>query len=354
MRRPPRARTRGARHAGAGRATAARRFGGATKALSRASPSSPRYRPASSGTSRISAGAARRTSPLIPVALCTTANSTVRAASPNRMRWSRRGMHGRLGAARQDALGIFRSRARGWTNVCCGEKPRSGDAAEPTGAAVDLEPDLAAAVGAVAAPAAGKLREQAEAEAFGPDGLGIEAVALVGDLDAREILRQAGEEDDALVAAQTGVPDGGADDLRGEEGDGGVDVLVQAMAGQRAARQPRRLGARLEGQEHFAALGGDGHGRGLPRPALPHARGARIIGRLTRDVPRRMGPRGAHAGALGGAGPDVHHHSGTPAPRGMNITRCGPFARRSRPPRRRRPRRRPARTRTADGAGRRA
>src|SRR4051794_631860 len=206
MRRPPRARTRGARQAGAGRATAARRFGGATKALSRASPSSPRYRPASSGTSRISAGAARRTSPLIPVALCTTANSTVRAASPNRMRWSRRGMHGRLGAARQDALGIFRSRARGWTNVCCGEKPRSGDAAEPTGAAVDLEPDLAAAVGAVAAPAARELRGQPGAEAPRPGGLGVEAPPPGGGPDARGVLPPGGGEDEGPGVGQPRGP----------------------------------------------------------------------------------------------------------------------------------------------------
>src|SRR6185295_20414120 len=97
---------------------------------------------------------------------------------------------------------------------CGAAAPSGGRAAEATGSPVDLEPDLAAALVAVDAPAARQLREQAQPEALGLHGLGIEAVALVGDLDAREVLAQPGEEHDALVAAQARVAHRVADDLR--------------------------------------------------------------------------------------------------------------------------------------------
>src|SRR4051812_33300393 len=93
----------------------------------------------------------------------------------------------------------------------CGEIARSGGATEAARPAVHLEPDLAAAVGAVAPPTARELREQPQPEALGPDGLRVEAVALVGHLDARVVLGEAREEDDALVAPQAGVADGVAD-----------------------------------------------------------------------------------------------------------------------------------------------
>ena len=50
----------------------------------------------------------------------------------------------------------------------------SGGAAEAARAAVDLEPDLAAASVAVDTPPARELREQAQAEALGLDRVGIE------------------------------------------------------------------------------------------------------------------------------------------------------------------------------------
>src|SRR3954470_10158839 len=116
----------------------------------------------------------------MPVAVWTSANSSVRAASPSRSRWSRRGMDRRLGIAGADGLGRTRNSPRGWTNVWCGlfSAPacrRSGGAAEAPRPAVDLEPDLAAAVRAVDAPVVRQLREQAQAEALGLDHLRIEA-----------------------------------------------------------------------------------------------------------------------------------------------------------------------------------
>src|SRR5918911_1512542 len=143
----------------------------------------------------MSTGADKRTSGLMPVALWTSANASVRAASPSRSRWSRRGMHRRLRIAGADALGRTRNGAGIWTNVWCGVAARrraSGGAPEAARAAVDLEPDLAAAVGAVDAPVACQLGEQAQAEALRLDQLGIEAAALVGDLDAGVVLGEAG------------------------------------------------------------------------------------------------------------------------------------------------------------------
>src|SRR6478735_3347656 len=230
MRRPPRASTRGARRGSAARAATGRLRGVARMAPSRAMPSSPTYLPARSGSSRTRAGVARRTSLLMPVALWSTASSTVRAASPSRMRWSRRGMDRRLRVGVPRVVGIFRRRRGRWTNVRCGEKPPavtagqgrgaaaavpSGRAAEAAGPAVDLEPHLAAAIVAVDAPAARQLGEQAQAEALALHSLGIEAVPLVGDLDAREVLAQPSEEDDALIAAQAGMANRVPDDLRG-------------------------------------------------------------------------------------------------------------------------------------------
>src|SRR3954447_8942281 len=89
----------------------------------------------------------------------------------------------------------------------------SGRAAEAARAAVDLEPDLAAAVRAVDAPVVRQLREQAQAEALGLDHLRVEAAALVGDLHAREVVGETREEDDPLVAAKAGVADRVADHL---------------------------------------------------------------------------------------------------------------------------------------------
>src|SRR5689334_10416403 len=177
----------------------------------------------------MSAGAASRTSPPMPVAAWTSASSSVRAASPSRSRWSRRGMHSRLRIPGADALGRSRNSRRGWTNVWCGLRTArsraSADAAEAARAAVDLEPDLAAAVGAVDAPVVGELREQAQAEALGLDLERVEPAALVGDLHAREVVAEASEEHDPLVPAEAGVADGVADDLGREERHGVLDVL---------------------------------------------------------------------------------------------------------------------------------
>src|SRR4051812_27746801 len=214
----------------------------------------------------------------MPVALCRTATSSVRAASPRRMRWSRRGMAWRLRPAPRDALGTSRSEPRGWTNVRVrGNVPgpsvveRSVVAPEATRAAVDLEPDLAAAIGAVDAPAARELGQQAQPVALGLHRLRVEALALVGHLDAGEVLGQARDEDDPLIAAQRGVAHRVADDLGREEGDRVLDVLVEAAAAERAPDEPGGLGTRLEGEQHLAVVGGDGHGGVLPRPARPHA-----------------------------------------------------------------------------------
>src|SRR4051794_33781637 len=142
----------------------------------------------------------------------------------------------------------------------------SGQAAEATGPAVDLEPDLAAAVRAVDAPVVRQLREQAQSEALALDDLRVEAAALVGDLHTREVLAETGEEDDPLVAAQPRVADGVADDLRGEERHRVLDVLVEAVRHQRAPGEPGGLGPRLEGEEHLACVRGGGHGSSVPRP----------------------------------------------------------------------------------------
>src|SRR3954462_1853703 len=107
--------------------------------------------------------------------------------------------------------------------------PASGHAAEAPRPAVDLDPDLAAAVRAVDAPVVRQLREQAQSEALRLDDLRVEAGALVGDLHAREVLSETGEEDDPLVAAQARVVDGVADDLRGEERHRVLDVLVKSV-----------------------------------------------------------------------------------------------------------------------------
>src|SRR3954465_10991477 len=123
---------------------------------------------------------------------------------------------------------------------------RGSGAPEAARAPAHPEPALAAAVRAVDAPAVGELAEESQAEALGLDRRRIEAGALVGDLHPREVLAQPREEDDALVAAQAGVADGVCDDLGGEQRDGVLDVLVQPVAGERAAGQARGLGPRLE------------------------------------------------------------------------------------------------------------
>src|SRR4051794_41940801 len=92
--------------------------------------------------------------------------------------------------------------------------PASGHAAEAPRPAVDLEPDLAAAGRAVDAPVVRQLREQAQSEALGLDDLRVEAGALVGDLHAREVLRETGGEDDPPVAAPARRAGGGGGGLR--------------------------------------------------------------------------------------------------------------------------------------------
>src|SRR4051794_6617588 len=145
----------------------------------------------------------------MPVALWTSANSSVRPASPSRSRWSRRGMPPRLRIRGADALGKTCNNARGWTNVWRGlAAPRvSGGPAQAARPAVDLEPDHAAAVGAVEAPAARELRQRAQAEALDLDLVRVEPPPRSAT-HAREVRGQAREEHDPLVAAGADVTDG--------------------------------------------------------------------------------------------------------------------------------------------------
>ena len=97
----------------------------------------------------------------------------------------------------------------------------------------------------------------------------------IGDLDAREVVGDAGEEHDALAVAQRGVADGVADDLGGQQIDRVGDVAGEALRVQRAPHDPRRLRAGLEGEDHLAALCGVGH------PA---------VGALSAPNPHLLGP----------------------------------------------------------------
>ena len=230
---------------------------------------------------------ARRTSPLMPVDALEHREQHRQGGKPEQdaLVTARHGRRLRVGAAR--VVGTFRRRRGRWTNVRCGEKPRGGDRGAAAAvrrrrcgqAARRKRPDRRSTSNQTLQPRSlqstpQRLASLASRRRPKPSvctRLGIEAVALVGDLDAGEVLAQAGEEHDALVAAQAGVADGVADDLRGEQRDGVLDVLVEAVRRQRTTREPGGFRARLESEKHVSGLGGGGHEQVLPRPSAAHA-----------------------------------------------------------------------------------
>src|SRR4051812_5182820 len=122
-------------------------------------------------------------------------------------------------------------------------------AAEAAAAAIDLEPDTAAAAGALDAPVAGQLVEEPQAESARlVADLRVEPGAAVGDLDMDVVAPDAREEDDLLPVARRRVADRVPHDLGDEQRDRVGEVVAHPPV-ERVARCTSGTGYRVESQQ---------------------------------------------------------------------------------------------------------